>query len=49
LKHNIALVNVPSALAATGTALLLDGGDGWRKAEVVDIPWIPPEKVIPAF
>ena len=49
LKHNIALVNLPSALAVTGTALLLDAGDGWRDAEVVDIPWIPPEKVIPAF
>jgi len=49
LKHNIALVNVPSALAVTGTALLLDAGDSWRDAKIVDIPWIPSEKVIPAF
>ena len=49
LEHNIALINVPAALAATGTQLSLDAGDGWRDAEIVDIPWIPPEKVIPAF
>ena len=49
LKHNIALVNVPSALAVTGTALLLDAGDSWRDAKIVDIPWIPSERVIPAF
>ena len=49
LEHNIALINVPSALAATGTQLSLDAGDSWRDAEIVDMPWIPPEKVIPAF
>ena len=47
LEHNIALVNVPAALAAPGTALSLDASDGWREATVVDIPWIPAEKVIP--
>jgi aminomethyltransferase len=49
LKHNIALVNVPTAVAATGTTLSLDAGDSWREAEVVDTPWVPAEKVIPAF
>jgi aminomethyltransferase len=49
LEHNIALINVPTAFAATGTTLSLDAGDGWRETEVVDIPWVPAEKVIPAF
>jgi len=48
LKHNIALVNLPMALAAPGTPISLDAGDGWRSAEVVDIPWIAAEKLIPA-
>jgi aminomethyltransferase len=49
LEHNIALVNVPTALATPGTPLSLDTGEGWRDAEVVEMPWIPAEKVIPAF
>ena len=49
LDHNIALINVPIALATPGTVLSLDTGDGWREAEVVEIPWIPSEKAIPAF
>ncbi len=49
LEHNIALVNLPVALAAPGTPILLDAGDGWRSAEVVDIPWITAEKTIPAW
>ena len=47
LEHNLALINVPTDLSAPGTALSLDAGDGWREAEVVDIPWISAEKVIP--
>ena len=47
LEHNIALINVPTDLSAPGTALSLNAGDGWREAEVVDIPWISAEKVIP--
>ena len=46
LEHNT-LINVPTDLSAPGTALSLDAGDGWREAEVVDIPWISAEKVIP--
>jgi glycine cleavage system aminomethyltransferase T len=49
LEHNIALINVPTAMAVPGTALSLDAGDSWRAAEVVDIPWIPAEKTIPAW
>jgi glycine cleavage system aminomethyltransferase T len=47
LEHNIALVNLPTALSAPGTPISLDAGDGWRSAEVVDIPWIAAEKTIP--
>jgi len=47
LEHNIALVNLPTALSAPGTPISLDAGDGWRTAEVVDIPWIAAEKTIP--
>jgi aminomethyltransferase len=49
LAHNIALVNVPSALAAPGTRVWLDAGNGWREAEITALPWIPAEKVIPHF
>ena len=49
LEHNIALVNLPSALATPGTAISLDAGDGWRPAEIVNIPWIPAEKTITAW
>ena len=49
LEHNIALVNVPTHLAKPGTPISIDAGDSWRDAEIVDIPWIPAEKVIPAF
>ena len=49
LEHNIALVNVPTALSEPGTALSLDSGDGWREATVVDIPWFRAEKVIQPF
>lgn len=47
LEHNIALVNLPTALSTPGTPISLDAGDGWRTAEVVDIPWIAAEKTIP--
>ena len=49
LEHNIALVNLPTALAEPGTRITIDCGDEWREAEVVAIPWFESEKVIPAF
>jgi glycine cleavage system aminomethyltransferase T len=49
LEHNIALVNLPKALAEPGTRITIDCGGEWREAEVVAIPWFESEKVIPAF
>ena len=49
LKHNIALVNLPTELTAPGTNIKLDTHDGWQDAEVVKLPWFPSQKVIPSL
>ncbi len=48
LKHNIALVNLPTELTKPGTDIKLDTHDGWQDAKVVELPWFSPQKIIPS-
>jgi aminomethyltransferase len=47
LKRNIGYCWVPTALAGSGTALTVDTEWGKRKAKVVSMPFVDPEKKIP--
>lgn len=49
LKHNIALVNLPTEFAEPGTTIELHLPEGIREAEVVALPWFPAEKKIPTW
>lgn len=48
LQRNIGFANVPAADAATGTPLTVAHPDGPRPAVVVESPWFPAAKDIPA-
>jgi glycine cleavage system aminomethyltransferase T len=48
LKKNIGWANVPAAFTDPGSRLAIASPDGPRNAEVVEAPWFPAEKTIPA-
>lgn len=47
LEKNIGFVNVPVEYADLGTSLTVSTPLGERRAGVCEIPWFPPQKIIP--
>ncbi len=48
LRRNIGWANVPAAMTAPGSRMAVACPGGLREAKVVEAPWFPAEKIIPA-
>ena len=48
LQRNIGWANVPATLTPPGSRMSVVCPDGAREAKVVEAPWFPAEKIIPA-
>jgi glycine cleavage system aminomethyltransferase T len=47
LDRNIGFANVPIEYSGSGSRLVINAPTGNVDATVVDLPWVPPEKIIP--